>query len=140
MHYISTSLEVARDNAAEATLTTVALFQINNVKLYVLVVTLSIKENIKDLENLKQGFRWTISWNKYNSETRTEPESNNLDCTIDPTFKNINILFVLSFRNSDHDPTRSCKILQEYYMLLAEIEGFKTLIDNKLDFHQPLKK
>ena len=140
MHYISTSLEVARDNAAEATLTTVALFQINNVKLYVLVVTLSIKENIKDLENLKQGFRWTISWNKYNSETRTEPESNNLDCTTDPTFKNINILFVLPFRNADHDPTRSCKILQEYYMVLVEIEGFKTLIDNKLDFHHPLKK
>ena len=140
MHYISTSLEVARDNAAEATLTTVALFQINNVKLYVLVVTLSIKENIKDLENLKQGFRWTISWNKYNSETRTEPESNNLDCTTDPTFKNINILFVLSFRNADPDPTRSCKILQEYYMVLVEIEGFKTLIDNKLDFHHPLKK
>ena len=140
MHYISTSLEVARDNAAEATLTTVALFQINNVKLYVLVVTLSIKENIKDLENLKQGFRWTISWNKYNSETRTEPESNNLDCTTDPTFKNINILFVLSFRNADHDPTRSCKILQEYYMVLVEIEGFKALIDNKLDFHHPLKK
>ena len=30
-------------------------FQINNAKLYVPVVTLSINENIKFLENIKQG-------------------------------------------------------------------------------------
>ena len=43
-------------------------FQQNNTKLYVPVVTLSVNDNIKFLENIKQGFKRTISWNKYRSE------------------------------------------------------------------------
>ena len=45
----------------EAIQTTSATFQINNAKLYVPVVTLSINDNIKFLENIKQGFKRTIS-------------------------------------------------------------------------------
>ena len=47
--------------AREATQTTKATFQINNAKLYMPVVTLSINGNIKFLENIKQGFKRTIS-------------------------------------------------------------------------------
>ena len=36
--------------------TTGAMFQINNSKLYVPAVTLSINDNIKFLENINQGF------------------------------------------------------------------------------------
>ena len=39
-------------------------FQINDTKLYVLVVTLSTQENIKLLKQLEFGFKRTISWNK----------------------------------------------------------------------------
>ena len=48
-----------------ATTTTTATFQVNKAKLYVSVVTLSINDNIKFLENIKQGFKRTISWNNY---------------------------------------------------------------------------
>ena len=75
-----------------ATQTTAATFQINNVKLYAPVVTLSINNVIKPLENMKQGFKRTISWNKHRSET-TQTKSNNLDHLIDPAFANINRLF-----------------------------------------------
>ena len=34
-----------------------------STKLYVPVVTLSINDNIKFLENMKQGFKRTLSWN-----------------------------------------------------------------------------
>ena len=44
---ISRTPELAEDNPAKATLTTGATFQINNAKLYVPVVTLSIYDNIK---------------------------------------------------------------------------------------------
>ena len=54
--------------AKEVTETNSATFQINNDKLYVPVVTLSINDNIKFLENIKQGFKRTISWSKYRSE------------------------------------------------------------------------
>ena len=41
-----------------------ATFEINNAKLYVPVVTLSANNNINFLENIKQGFKRTISWSK----------------------------------------------------------------------------
>ena len=45
--------------------TTGATFEIDNAKLYVPVFTLSVNDNIKFLENIKAGFKITISWNKY---------------------------------------------------------------------------
>ena len=48
-----------------------AIFLMNGAKLYVPVVTLSIAGNIKFLENIKQGFRRTTSWNKHRFEITT---------------------------------------------------------------------
>ena len=68
------SVVVANPNAnlpvqvKAATQTTGATPQITNVKLYVPIVTLSVNANIKFLENIKQGFKRTVSWNKYSSE------------------------------------------------------------------------
>ena len=89
----------------------------NNVKLYAPVVTLSINDNIKFLENIKQGFKRTVPSNKYISEKRAQTKTNNIDYLIDPTFRNMNILFVLSFKNCDDDPKRDS--LDVYYMLLS---------------------
>ena len=46
----------------DKTLAAGATFQINNEKLYVPVVTLSINDNIISLENTKQGGKRTIYW------------------------------------------------------------------------------
>ena len=81
------------DNLVEAILTTGTTFQIKNAKLYVSVVTLYINDNIKLLERLKQGFRRTISRNKYRFEILTQDNINTLDYMVDPTFRNINRLF-----------------------------------------------
>ena len=113
-----------------------ATFQINNTKLYVPVVILSINDSIKFLENIKQGFKRTISWNKYRSEITTQTKNNDLDYPIDPAFTNINRLFALSFRNGNDDPTRD--YFHKYYMSLVEIKDFNALIDNKPFFDQPV--
>ena len=84
-----------------------------------------------------RGFKRTISWNKYKSEITTQPKNNNLDYLIDPTFRNINRLFVLLFKTGDDDPTRYSS--DEYYMPLVEIKDFNILIDNKLIFDQAVK-
>ena len=114
--------------------TTSATFQVNKAKLYVLVVTLSINDNIKFFEPLKQGFRGTVSWKKFRSEIRTEPKIINLHGMIDPTFRNINRLLVLSFKNGDNPTTNS---IDKYYMLLVKIKYFNSLIDNKPFFDKP---
>ena len=95
-----------------------------------------INDNIIFLENIKQGFKRTISWNNYRSEI-IQPKNNNLDYLNDPTFRNINRLFALSFKNGNDDPTRDSFV--EYYMPLAEIKGFNLLIDKKPFFDKPVK-
>ena len=70
--------------------TTRATFEIDNAKLYVPAFTLSANDNIKFLENVKAGFKITISWNKYRSEITTQSKNNNLDYLIDLTFRNFN--------------------------------------------------
>ena len=75
--------------------TTGAIFQINNAKRYVPVVTLSINDNIPLLENIKRGFKRNTSWNKFRSEITTQTKNNNLDYLIDLRFRNINRLFVI---------------------------------------------
>ena len=46
---------------------------------YVTIVTLSRKDNIELLKNTKQGFKRTVSSNKYRSEMTTQPRNDNLD-------------------------------------------------------------
>ena len=108
------------------TQTTGATVQTHIAKLYIPVANLSINDNINFLENIKQVFKRTISWNKYRSEITTQT---NLDYLIDPTLRNINWLFVLSFKNGDDDPTRNS--FDEFYMPLLEIKYLNALIDKK---------
>ena len=111
---ISRTPEVEGANPADETLTAGARFQLNNSELHVLVVTLSINDNIKCLENIKQGLKWKIFWNRWKSGITTKTKNNNLDCLIDPTFRNINRLFVFSLENCNDYPTRNS--FDEYYM------------------------
>ena len=93
-----------------------------STKLYVPVVTLSINDNIKFLENMKQGFKRTLSWNKYRSEITTQTKNNNLDYLIDSIFTNINRLFVLLFKNGNNDPAKNS--FDKYYIPLVEMKYF----------------
>ena len=88
--------------------TTNPKFQTNIGKHYVPVVTLFINDNIKFLENIKQEFKRVICWNNYRSEVtkKNKKNPNNLEHIIDPTFRNINSMFVLSFKNGDNDLKR----------------------------------
>ena len=55
---------------------------------------------------------------------------------IDPTFRNINRLFALSFKNGDNDPTRDS--FDNFFMPLLEIKDFNALIEKKSFFDQPV--
>ena len=106
------------------------------MKFYLPFVTLSVNDNIKFLENTRQRFERIFSWNKYRCEITTQTKNSNLDYLIDPTFRNINRLFVLSFENGGNDPTRDS--FDKYCMALAEIKHFNALTCNKPFFDQPV--
>ena len=114
-----------------------ATFQITDTTLYVPVVTLSKENDTKLLEQLKQGFKRTIKWNKYRSQMTIQSKNRNLNYLIDPTFTNINRLFVLSFpRNNNTDSRYS---YSNYYVPKVKINDFNVLIDGKSFFDLPVK-
>ena len=111
-----------------------AEFKITDCRLHVPVVTLSTENDSKLLEQLKTGFKRTITWNKYRSEMSNQTRNNNLNYLIDPAFTNVNRLFVLSFEDED-DRTSFSK----YYAPKVEIKDFNVLIDGKPFFEIPVK-
>ena len=124
------------DNSARPAINapTNAIFQKTDTKLYVLVVTLSTENEKKFLKQLKTGFKRTFKWNKYRSEMAIQPQSNNLNYLIDPTFTKVNRLFVLSFANENYRTSFS-----KYYVPNVQIKDFNVLIDGKNVFHTPIK-
>ena len=53
----------------------VPTFRITDTKLYVPVVTLSIQDNAKLLEQLKSVFKRTINWNKHEPKVPVEQQN-----------------------------------------------------------------
>ena len=64
-----------------------------------------------------------------------QAKNNNLNYLIDPTFTNVNRLFVLTFENEDDRASVS-----KYYLRKVEIKDFNVLIDGKPFFEIPVKK
>ena len=118
-----------RDNAP-----TGATLAINNCKLYVPEVTFSKDDDFKLLTNLKSGFKREIIWNKYRSQMTTEAISNNLNILIDPTFTNVNKLFVLAYRTADDRQSFS-----QFYLPRVMVKDCNVIIDELAFFYSPLK-
>ena len=114
-----------------------ATFKITDSKLYVPVVTLSKGNDIKRLEQLKTGFKRTIKWNKYRSQMTVQLQNNNLNYLSDPTFTNVNRLFVLSFARTNAGYKRD--FFSHYYVPNVRIKDFNILIDGKSFFDLPVK-
>ena len=114
-----------------------AIFQITDTKLYLPVVTLSKENDIKLFEQLKTGFKRTLKWNKYKSQITVQPQNNNLNYLIDPTFTNVNRLLVLSFARTNAGDNRDS--FSDYYVQNVEIKDFNVLTDGKSFFELPVK-
>ena len=118
-----------RDNAP-----TGATLAINDCKLYVPAVTLFKDDEIKLLTNLKSGFKREIIWNKYRSQMTTEAVNNNLNILIDPTFTNVNRLFVLAYQNADDRESFS-----QFYLPNVMVKDYNVIFDKLAFFDLPVK-
>ena len=61
-----------------------------------------------------------------------QPQNNNLNYLIDPTFTNVKRLFVLSFTRDDAGDNRDSFL--DYYVPNVEIKDFNVLVDGKSFF------
>ena len=120
---------VVRDGAP-----TGASLAINDCKISIPVVILSKDGEIKLLTNLKSGFTREIEWNKYRSQMSTEAIINNLNILIDPTFTNVNRLFVLAYQTTDDRQSFS-----RFYLPKVMAKDFNVIIDKLAFFDLPIK-
>ena len=128
-----TEIEVVRPTRIGDAPTSTTL-AINDCKLYVPVVNLSKNDEIELLTNLKSGFKREIIWNKYRSQMSTGAANDNFNILIDPTFTNVNRLFVLA--NQDDDDRQS---FSTFYLPRVMIKDYNVIIDKLAFFDLPLK-
>ena len=99
-------------------------FNITDCKLYIPVVTLQEQYEKKLYVNLKTRISFDFEWGRYRTQVINQPATNNLNFLIDPTFNNVNGLFVLAFPNEEGRSSFS-----KYYIPSVEIKGYNVLID-----------
>ena len=125
-------------------------FKITNTKLYVPIVTLSSKDNVKLVKLLEEGFKRPVYWNEY----QTKIESRNLDNNnltrfpLDASFQGVRRLFVLAFNNTTakvpNDPINNInnKVLKnshaKYFLPKVNITKCNVLIDGKNFYDQAI--
>ena len=120
---------VVRDNTP-----TDATLAIDKCNLYIPVVTLSKDDEIKLLTNLKSGFKRETKWNKYRSQMSIEAGNNNLNILVDPTFTNVNRLFVLACQNTYNRQSYS-----RFYLPNVMVKDYNVIIDKLAFFDLPIK-
>ena len=108
-------------------------FQITQINLCIMVVTLSTQDNAKLLQQLKSSFKRIINWNKYESSAKKFAQNRCLNYMIDPGFQGVNRLFVLFFENEDDGTSHST-----YYLPKVEIKDYNVMIDGRNVFDQPI--
>ena len=135
---VITSLEQRQVDAGPPVVngtTTGATVAINDCKLYVPVVTLSKDDEIRLLTNLKSGFTREIIWNKYRSQMTIEAINNNLNILIDPTFTNVNRLFVLAYGQDNNDR----QSFSRFYLPNVMVKDYNVIMDKLVFFDLPIK-
>ena len=101
-------------------------FVITDEKLYVPVVTLPNKGNVKLVQQIKSGFKRVINWNKYQSDLKTFTQNQYLNHSVDPSFQGVNRLFLLCFENKNDRASHS-----ECYLSKVEIKDCNVKIDGR---------
>ena len=123
----SSTCVITNSNGAER-------FAITDTRIYVPLVTLSIQENTKLLQQLKSGFKRAINCNKYLSKPELLAQYPNLNYLVELSFQGVNRLFALAFENDAQRTSHS-----NYFLPNAEVKEYNIMINGENFFDQPIK-
>ena len=124
--------------------------KITNTKLYVPIVTLSSKDNVKLVKLLEEGFKRPVYWNEYQTkiETRNLDNNNLTRFPLDASFQGVRRLFVLAFNNTTvnvpNNPINNTnnRVLRnshtKYFLPRVNITNYNVLIDGRNFYDQPI--
>ena len=108
-------------------------FSVTDCKLYVPVVTLQTEYQNQLYKDLKTGISIDFTLIKYRSQMINQTATNNLNFLIDPTFNNVNGLFVLAFPNEEDTS------FSKYYTPTVEIKDYNVIVDGEPFYEIPIK-
>ena len=119
------------------------IFKTANTKLYVPIVTLSSKDNVKLAKLLEEGFKRSVYWNEY----QTKIESRNLDNNnltrfpLDAFFQGVRRLFVLAFDNIENGAKKVERNSHtKYFLPSVDITNYNILIHGRNLYDQPINE
>ena len=116
-------------------------FKITTTKLYVLIVTLSTKDNVNLTKQLNEGFKRSVYSNEYKSKLETkETNASNLNrFPFDASFQGVNRLFVLAFDNTNDGNNKVERDSDgKYFLPRVDITNFNVLIVGRNFYDQPI--
>ena len=132
----------------------VVSFMITNTKLYIPVVTLSIKDNNNLTKQLNDGFKRTIYWNQHVSKPFPETPHKRTGITrfaLDAACQGVNRLFVLAFEDTRADEADDApaprnlvasRVIRDsyrkYFVPRVDIASHNVLIDRRNFYDQPI--
>ena len=128
-----------------ATIANKAIFEI---KLYVLIVTLSAEDNAKLSKLLGEGFKRSIYWNKYKVidnilvQIAAINEEKYIRELLDSSYQGVKRLFVLAYDNTaddaNHNDQVSINSFKKYFLPRVEIENYNIEVDGINFYDQPI--
>ena len=141
-------------SSANAAANQVVSFMITDTKLYIPIVTLSIKDNTNLTKQLNEGFKRTIYWNQDVSKPFPETPHKKTGITrfsLDAAFEGVNRLFVLAFDDTPADEAADAPAPQnlaanqvirntyrKYFVPSVDITSYNLLIDGRNFYDQPI--
>ena len=121
-----------------------ATFKITDAKLYVPVVTLSTEDNAKLTEQLSEGFKRPVYWNKYKvidnkvveiTDANAEKHIREL---LDSSYQGVKRLFVFAYDNTAGNNQVSVDSFKKYFLPRVKIENYNIEIDGRNFYNQPI--
>ena len=125
-------------------------FKVTNTKLYILVVTLSKKDNVKLVKLLGKGFKRPVYWKEYQSRIETRNLDNNILTRIplDASFQGVRRLLLFAFNSTTstvpNNPINNTnnRVLRntntKYFLPRVNITIFNVLLDARNFYDQPV--
>ena len=118
-------------------------FKITSTKLYIPIITLSSKDNVKLLKLLEEGFKRPVYWKEYQTKIETRNLGNNslTRIPLDASFQGVRRFFVLAFNNTavnvpnnpinntNNSVLRNCHT--KYFCPRVNITNYNVLIDGR---------
>ena len=108
--------------------------------LYVPIVTLSSKDNVKLVKLLEEGFKRPVYWNEYQRKIKKDLDNNDFTrFPPDATFQGVKRLFDLAFNNIGNNAHKVEKNSHtKHFLPRVNINNYNVLIDGKNFYDQPI--